>query len=160
MRGMSTVTLEYPRADAEVLAKAAFEWTEGFETYHDAGSRITGKTGGGLLSYGESVTVEFPDVESGADRTVMAIRADREVPINVTATPERYEQRYLETLNRLRGRPVDGVLAELESHFAAHGTREVTRERDQASGRDKLAVVLALTLLVTFCGLLLPVMVL
>lgn len=157
---MSTVTLEYSRADAEVLAKAAFEWTEGFETYHDAGSRITGKTGGGLLSYGESLTVEFPDIESSAGRTAVTIWADREVPINVTATPERYEQRYLETLNRLRGRPVDGILTELESHLAAHGTKEVTRERDQASGQDKLALVLALTLLVTFFALLLPVMVL
>lgn len=157
---MSTITLGYPRADARVLVKAAFELTEGFETYRDDGGRVTGKTGGGLLSYGESLTVAFPEVESGDGQTVITLRSGREVDVNVTADPEKYERRYVAVLNDLRGRSVDDVLSALDDHFATYGTKEVTRERDQASGRGKLALVLALTLLATLFTLLLPVMML
>ncbi|ELZ91290.1 hypothetical protein C440_13289 [Haloferax mucosum ATCC BAA-1512] len=148
---MSTLVLDYPPDSARILVKTAFELTDGIQTYHDAGVQITGKTGGGLSSYGEVLTVEIPEQQPSAEQTTLSVRARREVSVNVTAQPERYKERYLETLNDFRGQSIERIFESAGRHLAANGSKEVISERAQADGTSKLTlVVLAMVVLSLF----------
>ncbi|UPV72867.1 hypothetical protein M0R89_09925 [Halorussus limi] len=56
---MPEFTLQSSRADARVPAEATFERTEEVEIRCETGSRIAGKTGGGRVGDGGSVTAAF-----------------------------------------------------------------------------------------------------
>lgn len=157
---MSTLNLEYSREDTKTLVKLAFEHTQGIDTYHDNGLRIVGKTGFSFSSYGEIITVEIPETQSSDEETMISITSEKEVSMNVTANPQKYEDRFLMTLNSMRGRPVDELLEEYGDTVTASGSKEVTSPDQQADGSSKLGLVMVAIFLMMFFFMLMPLMML
>lgn len=156
---MTSIVLKYDRRDAKTLVKAAFERTEGIETYYDDGYRIIGKTGSrvGLIdsSYGERVIVEIPENQTSHAETMITVTAEREVDVNVTADPEKYKSRFLSELDLFRGHPVDHVLRTFDDD---HRSKEVFTQADQTDGRSMLWVVLAIIGLFTLFSVFMPLL--
>lgn len=156
---VTSIVLKYDRHDAKTLVKAAFERTEGIETYYDDGYRIIGKTGSrvGLIdsSYGERVIVEIPENQTSHAETMITVTAEREVDVNVTADPEKYKSRFLSELDLFRGHPVDHVLRTFDDD---HRSKEVFTQADQTDGRSMLWVVLAIIGLFTFFSVFMPLL--
>lgn len=140
---MSSLNLEYPREDAKTLVKLAFEDTRGIKTYHDNGIKIVGKTGAGLGSYGEKVIVEVPETQSDSEEAMISVRSEKEVGMNITANPDKYESRFLSRLNYMRGRPIDDLL-DTHGDVSARSTKEVASTSQQADGQWLLYLVLVL----------------
>lgn len=157
---MSSLNLEYPREDAKNLVKLAFENTRGIKTYNDNGLKITGKTGASLSSYGEKVIVDIPEDQAGDEQTMVSIQSEKEVGINMTANPDKYESRFLTALNNLRGKPIDELLAEHTDSVTEGSTKEVASTNEQADGTNMLYVVLAISFVMIFFFMLMPLMML
>lgn len=145
---MTSLVLSYPRDDAKTLAKAAFENTRGIEQYHDDGHRVIGKTGMGLSSYGERVVVEIPETQSSADETMLSVTAEKEVSTNITANPEKYQSRFLEQLEALRGESVDDVVANMSERMDPESSKEVARSEDLRDGSSSMGKVMVAMLVV------------
>lgn len=156
---MTAITLQYNRDDAKTLVKAAFERTEGIETYYDDGYRIIGKTGSrvGLVnsSYGERVIVEVPENQASDEETMITVTAEKEVDMNVTADPEKFKSRFLNELDLFRGHPVDHVLRTFDDD---HRSKEVFSQAEQTDGRNLLWVVLAIIGLFMFFSIFMPLL--
>jgi hypothetical protein len=157
---MSSINLEYPREDAKNLVKLAFENTRGIKTYNDNGLKIIGKTGASLGSYGEKVIVDIPENQAGDEQTMVSIRSEKEVGMNITANPDKYESRFLTELNNLRGKPIDELLAEHTESVTEESTKEVESANEQADGTNMLYVVLAISFVMIFFFMLMPLMML
>lgn len=150
---MTSLSLDYTRDDAKTLVKAAFERTRGIENYFDDGHRIIGKTGSRVTSYGETVIVEIPENQPSAAETMITVRAEKEVEMNVTADPEQYKSRFLTELERIRGHPVDHVLKTFDEEYRS---KEVQRLDDLTSGHDTLKVVLTVLAVFMFFVMIMP----
>jgi len=157
---VSSLNLEYPREDAKSLIKLAFENTRGIKTYNDNGVKITGKTGGSFSSYGEIVTVDVPEGQAGDEQTMISVQSEKEVEMNITANPDKYESRFLDVLNRLRGKPIEELLDEHSDSVTEGTTKEVASTDQQADGKNLLYVVLAIVLIMMFFFMLMPLMML
>lgn len=155
---MSTLNLEYSREDAKTLVKLAFEATKGIETYHDNGIRIVGKTGFSLSSYGEIITVEIPENQPSEKETVISVSSEKEVSMNVTANPQKYEDRFFSVLNKMRGRPVDELLDEVGHTITNNGSKEVQSTEQQADGSSYLGLILALVFILMFFFMMMPLL--
>lgn len=155
---MSSLNLEYPREEAKTLVKLAFENTRGIKTYNDSGLKIVGKTGASLGSYGEKVIVEIPEGQADDERTMVSVYSEKEVGMNITANPDKYESRFLAALNELRGRPIEELLDANAGEITGETTKEVTSPDEQADGTDMLYVVLAITLLLMFFFMIMPLL--
>lgn len=144
---MTTLTIPHPREDAKTVVKAAFEDTEGIETYYDDGTRITGKTGGslGLLvsSYGESVVVDVPHNQRRDDETEITVIGEREVSANIGADPEKYVSRFVRSLNAIKNEDVDVILETLAANDVDRRSKEVADPGEQAGGSWALKLVMA-----------------
>lgn len=150
---MTTISLNYTRDESKTLVKAAFERTSGIDTYFDDGHRIIGKTGSSFSSYGESVIVDIPENQSSDTETMISIRAEKEVEMNITANPEKYKSRFLAELEVFRGHPVENILKTFDNN---HQSKEVSHPEDQTNGRDALKVALAIIAVFTFFSMLMP----
>lgn len=157
---MSSLNLEYPREDAKNLVKLAFENTRGIKTYNDNGLKIIGKTGASLGSYGEKVIVDIPENRTGDEQTMVSIQSEKEVGMNITANPDKYESRFLTALNNLRGKPIDELLTEHTESVTEDSTKEVESTNEQADGTNMLYVVLAISFVMMFFFMLMPLMML
>lgn len=155
---MTPIELEYPREDAKSVVKLAFENTGGIKTYHDNGTRIVGKTGAGLGSYGEKVIVDIHNRQEDEGKTSISIRSEKEVDMNITANPEKYESRFLNTLNRLRGKPVEDLFDSYGKSIAEGSTKEVASPDQQADGKNLLYVVLVIVIVMMFFFTIMPLM--
>lgn len=147
---MTSIVLEYPREDAKTLVKAAFENTKGIKEYNDDGHRIIGKTGMGLASYGEQVTVEIPETQSNDNETMVSISSEAEVSINVTANPDKYESRFIEQLENLRGRNIDTVLDEMSKTMSPSESKEVDSSTDLSDGSSRVLLVMVIVMIFFF----------
>jgi hypothetical protein len=139
---MASVVLNYPRSDAMTVIKAAFENTRGIEEYHDNGFRIVGKSGGGLASYGEKVTVEIPENQSDAEETMISVTSSKEVSANITANPDKYESRFLTELNKLRDKELEEVLELMNQQMNPSQSKEVNNETELSDGSSKMVKVM------------------
>jgi hypothetical protein len=155
---MSSLNLEYPREDAKTVIKLAFENTRGIKTYNDNGLKITGKTGASLGSYGEKVIVEIPEGQANDNQTMISVRSEKEVGMNITADPEKYESRFLSALNELRGEPIDELLNRHADSVSETTTKEVESTDEQADGTNMLYVILAVVFLMMFLFMFMPLM--
>ena len=147
---MTSLVLSYPRDDAKTLVKAAFENTRGIEQYHDDGHRVVGKTGMGLSSYGERVVVELPETQASDGETVVSVTAEKEVSTNITATPDKYQSRFLEQLEAFRGESVDDVVAYMSERVDPESSKEVARSDDLRDGSASMGKVMVAMLVVFF----------
>lgn len=147
---MTSLVLSYPREDAKTLVKAAFENTRGIEQYHDDGHRVVGKSGMGLASYGERVVVEIPEMQSSDDETMVSVTAEKEVSTNITANPDKYQSRFLEQLDALRGESVETVVAYMSERMDPGSSKEVARSDDLRDGSSSLATVMVVIVVVFF----------
>lgn len=147
---MTSLVLSYPRDDAKTLVKAAFENTRGIEQYHDDGHRVVGKTGMGLASYGERVVVEIPETQSSDDETMISVTAEKEVSTNITASPDKYQSRFLEQLGALRGESVDSVVEHMSERMDPESSKEVASTDDLRDGASSMATVMVVMLVVFF----------
>lgn len=153
---MSSINLEYTREDAKDLIKLAFENTHGIKTYNDNGVKITGKTGGSLTSYGEIITVDVPEGQSSEGETMISVQSEKEVEMNITANPDKYESRFISVLNSLRGKPIEEILDEHSDSVTEGTTKEVASTNEQADGKNLLYVVLAIVFIMMFIFILMP----
>lgn len=144
---MTSIVLQYPRGETKTLVKAAFENTKGVKQYHDDGQRIVGKTGMGIGSYGESVTVEIPETQSSQDETMISITASKEVSTNITANPEKYKSRFIEQLERLRGREVEDILNIMSENMDPNQSKEIESADRLSDGSSNVAVIMVLMFL-------------
>ena len=121
-------------------------------------------TGYGLTdsssSYGEKVIVDIPENQAGDEQTMVSIRSEKEVGMNITANPDKYESRFLTELNNLRGKPIDELLAEHTESVTEESTKEVESANEQADGTNMLYVVLAISFVMIFFFMLMPLMML
>lgn len=157
---MSSVNLDYPREDAKTLIKLAFEDTRGIKTYNDNGLKIVGKTGASLGSYGEKVIVEVPEGQASDEQTMISVYSEKEIEMNITANPDKYESRFLSSLNRLRGQPIDDLLDEYAEAVTEETTKEVASANEQADGTNMLYIILAISFVMIFIFMLMPLMML
>jgi len=141
---MTSLVLEYPREDAKTLVKAAFENTRGIKQYHDDGHRVIGKSGMGLSSYGEQVIVEIPETQSSDEETMVSVSAEKEVSTNITANPEKYQSRFLEQLESLRGQDVDTVLDKMSQNMSPEASKEVSSSDELRDGSSSMGVVMVI----------------
>ncbi|SEH12117.1 hypothetical protein SAMN04487967_0661 [Natronorubrum sediminis] len=130
---MTTLVLDYSRDEARTLVKAAFEMVGSIETYFDDGIRVTGRTGGSFVSYGEVIRVEIPEQQSDDDRTMISVIAEREVAMNITSRPEAYKSQFIQSLETFRGHEIEHVLEVLLDEIGVQ-TKEVYSLEQQASG--------------------------
>ena len=144
---VESIELDYPLIDAIDVAKLAFEYTEGVKTYAQEGNRIVGKTGAGLASYGEEVTVDCRELNNDGDRTLMTVSGSKEVATNVTANPDEYVRRFVSAVHDLNGRPMTEIVDLADRQLAANGTKEVTDSDQQASGTWLLYAAFAVIVL-------------
>lgn len=144
---MTTLTLDYPRNDARTIVKAAFENTRGIKQYNDDGHRIIGKSGMGLSSYGEQVTVEIPEDQTDDRRTMVSVTAEKEVSMNVTANPDKYKSRFLQELESLRGGSVDTILDRMGESIDPEESKEVSNSDELRDGSSSMGVVMILMML-------------
>lgn len=140
---METLSIKRNHDETRRMVKYAFEQTEGIRTYYDNGDTIVGKTKYRLGSYGESVTVSFHDVDE--QETMITVTSDREVSINITANPQRYEERFIRSIIDIKNTP----------HIKKHDlTKEVYAARKQADGSVMLfitfLIILAITMFIIF----------
>lgn len=145
---MPSLNLEYPRDDAKILVKLAFEDTRGIKNYYDAGDGIVGQTGANLVSYGEKIIVEIPENQS-AHATMISVRSERRVRMNFFARPDRYESRFLSSLDNMRGQSIDDLLDEY-GDVLMRSTKEVTSASQQEDGMWLVYVVVTAMLFFIF----------
>jgi len=142
---MAVVDLDCAVPEARLLVTAALQNTEGVRQYHEGEDRIVAKTGLGLFSWGEAVTVDLD--RRSADETRLRVDASREVSLNVTAKPGRYEERFLAELSALRRDGPEEARRVLERARTADRSREVPDRGDLRSGRTVLLAFLGLVAL-------------
>jgi hypothetical protein len=145
---MTSLVLDCERDDAKILIKAAFENTRGIKQYHDDGHRIIGKTGMGIGSYGENITVEIPEQQSSDSETMISVSADKEVSMNVTANPDKYKSWFLTEVERLRERDLEEVKDEMAENLTAENTKEVKDAGDLREGSSSVGLVMVVTMVV------------
>lgn len=139
---MTSLVLEYPREEAKTLVKAAFENTKGIKQYHDDGHRTIGKSGMGLSSYGEKVIVEIPENQTSNKETMLSVTAEKEVATNITANPEKYQSRFLQQLEQLRGQDINHVLDTLSQDVSRQTSKEVSSSDKLRDGSSSMGVVM------------------
>lgn len=140
---MTTVTVDRSSEAATDLVREAFERTEAIKLYHVGDSRAVGKTGVGLLSWGERVVVEYS--EAGAEQSALSVRGEREVPFNITASVADVEADVLDELAALAGteNPTGGNRTPTQ-------TTEVPRAEDLPSGTVSAVLFLGVFLPLVF----------
>lgn len=134
---MTRIVLEHTEADARTVIKAAFEETDGIEKYFEGDDQVVGKTGWRALSYGETVIVDLSEDSDSVTRTPIEITAEKEVAINVTATPQKYKRRLIGNIENLRKYDADEGLAALAGAKALSSTNEV-QTRSELPGKEAL----------------------
>ncbi|MGB9965402.1 hypothetical protein [Halobacterium hubeiense] len=139
---MTTLTLDYPREDARTIVKAAFENTRGIKQYNDDGHRVIGKSGMGLASYGEQVTVEIPENQASKGQTMISVTAEKEVSMNITANPDKYKSRFLQELENLRGRQIDTILDGMSEKMDPEQSKEVSSSGELRDGSSSMGIVM------------------
>ncbi|MDL0129061.1 hypothetical protein [Halobacterium salinarum] len=139
---MTTLTLDYPREDTRTIVKAAFENTRGIKQYNDDGHRVIGKSGMGLASYGEQVTVEIPEDQAGEEQTMVTVTAEKEVSMNITANPDKYKSRFLQELESLRGRHIDSILDGMSETMDPKQSKEVSDSGELRDGSSSMGIVM------------------
>lgn len=155
---MTSINLGYNREDAKTLIKFAFENTRGIKTYNDSGTKIIGKTGASLGSYGEKVVVAIPENQAYHDQTTVNIHSEKEVDMNITANPQKYESRFLGSLNELRGYSIQELFNSNQNNITESTTKEVASANDQAGGKSLLIVVVIIVFIMFFFLSLLPLL--
>lgn len=140
---MTSLILNCDRSDAKLMVKAAFERANGITQYYDDGHRIIGKSGTSFHSYGESVIVEVPEMQTNKTKTMIHVSADKEVSLNVTANPERYKSIFLSELEIIREQDVNRIKSLLSENIDAKNTKEVRRASDLRDGSSTLGVIWA-----------------
>lgn len=144
---MTSLVLQYPRQEARTLIKAAFENTRGIKQYHDDGHRIVGKTGMGIGSYGETITVDIPEAQSNETETMITVTAEKDVSMNVTANPDKYMSRFLEQLETFRGHDIDHVLDVLGKDMTPEESKEVDSVDELSDGSSSMGKVMLVMLI-------------
>lgn len=129
---MEVVDLDCAEPEARLLVGAALQNTEGIRQYHGGEDRIVAKTGLGLASWGEVLTVDL-DRQSDAE-TRLHVDASREVWSNVTARPGRYEARFLAELSAIRWEGPREARQVLETARNAGRSKEESERGDLHSG--------------------------
>lgn len=150
MSDVFSIDVEYPRDEAVLLVKAAFERTDGVKQYHDDGDRVLAKTRVGVTSWGEQVVVEYSEQPAGERRTTLSVDSGRELWTNVTANPQRYEARFLDELEALRGRDAEEFRESLDRRSSAGLSKEVASAGELRNG---WSIAVGVVLLVTLLGL-------
>jgi hypothetical protein len=142
--------LDYPRDETKTLLKAAFEQTRGIAAYHDNGTQIVGKTGGGFSSHGEQVIAEIPENQSSNTETMVSVTAEKEVSVNVTASPQKHQSEFLTAMEHLRGKEIDTVLSEMSDQMSPEQSKEVLRADQMPDGSSSVGKSMLVAILVTF----------
>lgn len=162
---MTQLVLECAEPDARLLIKGALERTKGIKKVSESDYRITGKTGLRLTSNGEKVEIDFNETEDPM-KTVVDVRGEKAVEINVTAKPERYKRRFLENLNELRKKPTADALDELASDgdsqtegLQSESTRESSSRQTTSTSVDTEGGIVILVLAGTLIFIMLMVLV-
>jgi hypothetical protein len=145
---MTSLVLEHDRDDAKTMVKAAFERTRGIKQYHDDGHRIVGKSGMGLASYGEKVTVEIPERQSGEGETMVNVSAEKEVSVNITANPDKYKSRFLSELDMFRDYEVEKVKDVMSETLNSENTKEVRNAGDLRDGSSSMGLVMVVMMII------------
>lgn len=150
---MERINLEYPRSDVKTLVKIAFDHTHGINRYYDKGSKITAKTGFRLGSWGERVIVDIPEDQPDTDGTNIFVMSERVVNMNITSHPQKFENRFISSLNSLRGKDVNQILEENQYFDNTNdATKEGTDSGKKNAGtfaRVAIGFILALMALIT-----------
>ncbi len=147
---MTTLILKYPRGGTKELVKSSFESTKGIKQYNDGGSRIVGKTGMSLWSYGESVTVEIPINQTSETETMISVTADKEVAMNITANPDKYKSRFLSELENIREYSTGNTHNIERKHTRSVNTKEVSSANELRDGTLSAIIVISITLILCF----------
>jgi hypothetical protein len=147
---MTSLVLSCSRNDAKILVKAAFERTRGIKQYHDDGHRIIGKSGMGIGSYGENVTVEIPERQSSDSETMVNVSAAKEVSMNVTANPDKYKSRFLSELDMFRDYDVGNIKEVMAEELSPENTKEVRDAGSLRDGSSSMGVVMVIMAILFF----------
>lgn len=109
---MTSILLSRSNEEAKELVREAFRRTEGITQIQEGGRQIVGKTGINfprvLWSWGENVYVDFSDTGSD-DETQLDVWAEKEVWMNITASPEEHKRRFLSELEVLKDTPTEEI---------------------------------------------------
>ncbi|WEL18436.1 Uncharacterized protein SVXHr_2283 [Halorhabdus sp. SVX81] len=102
--------------------------------------------------------VEIPETQAGDGQTMISVQSEKEVGMNITANPDKYESRFLSSLNRLRGQPIEDLLEQHGEKVTQGGSKEVKSADDQADGTNMLYVVLAIVFIMMFFFMFMPLL--
>jgi hypothetical protein len=155
---MSSMNLNYSRDDAKTLIKIALENTDGIKTYYDNGIKITGKTGFSLGSYGEKVIIEIPENQPDESTTMIHVSSKKEVEMNITSNPQKYEDRVVSFINHVRGMEIDAIIREYGKNIRQGDYKEVNSPEQQADGSSMLVPIIVLILVLTFLFGFMPIL--
>lgn len=109
---MTSIVLSRSNDEAKELVREAFRRTDGITQIREGGRQIVGRTGiqfpRVLWSWGENVYVDVSDTGSD-DEIQLDVWAEKEVWVNITASPEKYKRRFLSELEALRDTPTEEI---------------------------------------------------
>lgn len=112
---MDQRVVDYTPEDAKTVIEAAFEQSTGIKKYGSYDTKVVGKTGMSLGSWGEEVTVSFAETDGG-DMTRVIVGSDPKISINVTSRPEWYEKEFLDQFDALCGYEVEDIVDHINEH--------------------------------------------
>lgn len=147
---MTEVFLDKPLDEARETAVRAFDRTTGITKYQKSQHQVVGETGISfprvLWSYGESVYVDLSETGE-PNETKLHVSAEKEVPINIGASPEKYKRRFLDELNALRESPARRSQA---GRAIPTADADVEMEEGSGNGTSILTIIIVATMLLFF----------
>ena len=134
---MKQLSLDYPEHEARLLIKTAFEQCPKIEKYKENRYDISGNTGAGTVSWGVKIVVNFPEDE-GNDSTPITIESKRNISINITAHPERMEQKFMNQVEVLRGYNAEAIREHKIEQITNSGSQELQTRFSQQNRETKI----------------------
>lgn len=131
---MTELTLDHTEDDTRLLIKAAFENTPRVKKYTERGQSITGETGLGLMSYGANITVDISEHPTDPNKTPINVRGEKKIPLNITNDHNKTKTRFIETLNDLRGYPIEDVVDVMSKQMGVEVNTDSTTTDVKADG--------------------------
>lgn len=129
----------------------AFDGTDGIRKYQSSQYQVVGETGVSfprvLWSYGETVYVDLSET-GNTNETKIEVRAEKEVPINIGANPEKYKRRFLDELNTLRDQSIKTSRA--GETIPTAGDNIETMEEGSGNGTSTLMTIIVIMSLLFF----------
>jgi preprotein translocase subunit SecF len=128
--------LDYPEHEARLLIKTAFEQCPKIEKYKENQYDISGNTGARLGSFGVKIIAHFPENEEN-DTTHITIKSKRNISINITAHPERVEQKFMNQVEVLRGYSAEAIREHKIEQITSSGSQELQTRFSQQNEEAK-----------------------